>query len=144
MGLKEQFITSTVIQGAESRYLPIEWHCLALVFAAQKLHHYLISYTLHLVTKCYPIKYLLTRPTLAGRPARWLFSLAEYEMICKAPRAVKSQALADLLAHFPSGEYEPPSEELPGDEWRSFPKRRWESGAWVSMARLQPRAEVQG
>ncbi|KAG5552838.1 hypothetical protein RHGRI_010819 [Rhododendron griersonianum] len=106
---------------------PDERHCLALVFAAQKLRHYLLSYPLHLITKCDPIRYLLNRPALAGRPARWLLSLAEYEIICKALRAVKSQALADLLAHFPSGRYEPPSEDLPGDD---FQAAQAEVGEW--------------
>ncbi|KAG5562371.1 hypothetical protein RHGRI_005194 [Rhododendron griersonianum] len=64
---------------------------------------------------------------MAGRSARWLLSLAEYEIICKAPRAVKSQALADLLAHFPSGQYEPPSEDLPGDD---FQAAQAEVGEW--------------
>lgn len=113
------YYISRVIQGAEARYSPVERHCLALVFAAQKLRHYLLAYTVHLITRCDPIRFLLTRPALAGRPARWLLSLAEYDITCKAPKAVKSQALADLLAHFPSGEYEPPSEELPGDDFQA-------------------------
>jgi hypothetical protein len=34
-------------------------------------------------------------------------------MKCVTPNAIKSKALVDLLAHFPSGEYEyaPPSEQ---------------------------------
>ncbi|GMP34881.1 hypothetical protein CsSME_00007569 [Camellia sinensis var. sinensis] len=71
------------------------------------------------MTRSDPIRFLLTRPTLSGRPARWLLSLAEYDITCKAPKAIKSQALADLLAHFPSEEHEPPSDELPGDEFQA-------------------------
>ncbi|GMP78570.1 hypothetical protein CsSME_00034472 [Camellia sinensis var. sinensis] len=113
------YYISRVIQGAEVRYFPIERHCLALVFAAKKLRHYLLSYPIHLMTRSDPIRFLLTRPALSGRPARWLLSLAEYDITCKAPKAIKSQALADLLAHFPSGEHEPPSDELPGDEFQA-------------------------
>ncbi|XP_028114221.1 uncharacterized protein LOC114312222 [Camellia sinensis] len=35
--------------------------------------------------------------------ARWLLALAEYDITCVTPKAIKSQALADLLAQFPSG-----------------------------------------
>ena len=48
--------------------------------------------------------------------ARWLLLLAEFDIVCLTPKAIKSQALADLLAHFPNGEFEPPSEALPGEE----------------------------
>ncbi|GMP59684.1 hypothetical protein CsSME_00022869 [Camellia sinensis var. sinensis] len=83
------YYMSKVIQGAEIRYFPIERHCLALVFATKKLYHYLLSYPIHLMTKSDPIRFLLTRPALSGRLARWLLSLAEYEITCKAPKAIK-------------------------------------------------------
>ncbi|XP_028123698.1 uncharacterized protein LOC114320834 [Camellia sinensis] len=113
------YYISRVIQGAEIRYSGIERHCLALVFAAKKLCHYLLSYHIHLMTRSDPIRFLLTRPALSGRPARWLLSLAEYDITCKAPKVIKSQALADLLAHFLSRKHEPPSDELPGDEFQA-------------------------
>ena len=31
-------------------------------------------------------------------------------------KAIKSQALSDLLAYFPSGSFEPPTDHIPGDE----------------------------
>ncbi|XP_028082845.1 uncharacterized protein LOC114284155 [Camellia sinensis] len=55
------------VNGAELRYTPIERHCLALIFTAQKLHHYFLPH---------PIQ------------------------------AIKSQALADLLAQFSFGKHE--------------------------------------
>ncbi|XP_028109700.1 uncharacterized protein LOC114308334 [Camellia sinensis] len=44
----------------------------------------------------------------------WLLALAEYDITCVTPKAIKSQALADLLAQFPSGEHEPAEVSLPG------------------------------
>ncbi|GJR46865.1 hypothetical protein Tco_1314968 [Tanacetum coccineum] len=46
------------------------------------------------------------------RAARRFLTLAGYDMKCVTPNAMKSQALVDLLAHFPCGEYEyaPPAE----------------------------------
>lgn len=40
----------------------------------------------------------------------------EYNLKCVVPRAIKSPAYADLLAIFPSGTFEPPHEEFPGDK----------------------------
>ncbi|GFZ04508.1 hypothetical protein Acr_17g0000800 [Actinidia rufa] len=57
VGVERQvYYISRVIQGAEVRYAPIETHCLALVFAAKKLRHYLLSYPHHLITKCNPFR----------------------------------------------------------------------------------------
>ncbi|GKC01672.1 hypothetical protein Tco_0987808, partial [Tanacetum coccineum] len=46
------------------------------------------------------------------RNARRFLTLAGYDMKCVTPNAMKSQALVDLLAHFPCGEYEyaPPAD----------------------------------
>ncbi|XP_028055176.1 uncharacterized protein LOC114259368 [Camellia sinensis] len=77
------YYISRKIRGVEVRYTPIERHCLALVFTAQKLRHYFLAHQIQIVTR-----------TL---------------------KAIKSQALADLLAQFPSGDYEPVNEELRGE-----------------------------
>ncbi|XP_028059370.1 uncharacterized protein LOC114263073 [Camellia sinensis] len=47
--------------------------------------------------------------------ARWLLVLAEYDITCVTPKAIKIQALADLLAQFPSGGHEPVEVPLPGE-----------------------------
>ncbi|XP_028113348.1 uncharacterized protein LOC114311403 [Camellia sinensis] len=55
------------------------------------------------------------KPALIGKVARWLLALGEFKITCVAPKAIKNQALADLLAQFPSGDYEPVNEELRGE-----------------------------
>lgn len=92
------YYISRKVQGVEERYTPIERHCLALAFTTQKLRHYFLSFKVQLVTKNDPIRYLFSRPVLTGRTARWLLALAEFEIVCVALRAIKCQALADLLA----------------------------------------------
>ncbi|XP_028062982.1 uncharacterized protein LOC114266295 [Camellia sinensis] len=109
------YYISRKIRGAEVRYTPVERHCLALVFIAQKLRHYFLAHQIQIVTRSDPIRYLLSKPALTGKVARWLLALGEFEITCVAPKAIKSQALADLLAQFPSGDYEPVNEELRGE-----------------------------
>ncbi|KAM1238186.1 hypothetical protein ACFX13_039701 [Malus domestica] len=70
------YYLSRMLTGAELNYSPIEKICLALMFAIQKLRHYMHAYTIHLVAKADPIIYV---------PAK----------------AVKGQALADFFADHP-------------------------------------------
>ncbi|XP_028072670.1 uncharacterized protein LOC114274890 [Camellia sinensis] len=58
------------------------------------------------------IRYLLSKPALTGKVARWLLALGEFKITCVAPKAIKSQALTDLLVQFSSGDYEPVNEQL--------------------------------
>ncbi|XP_028070435.1 uncharacterized protein LOC114272919 [Camellia sinensis] len=109
------YYISRKIRGAEVRYTPVERHCFALVFTAQKLRHYFLVHQIQIVTISDPIRYLLSKPALTGKVARWLLALGEFEITCVAPKAIKTQALADLLAQFPSGDYEPVNEELKGE-----------------------------
>lgn len=105
------YFLSRIIHGPEAKYTSIERHC-SLVIVAQKLRHYMLSFTIHIITRCDPIKFLLARIVLIGRAARWFLILSEYDLKCMVPQAIKSQAYAYLLAIFPSGTFEPPHEEL--------------------------------
>lgn len=62
-----------------------------------------------------PIRYLLSRPALSGRKARWLLQLSEFDIECVTPKAIKGQVFADLLASFPSKDPFELSEEIPGE-----------------------------
>lgn len=44
-------------------------------------------------------RFLLSRPALSGRTARWLLQLSEFYIECVTPKAIKGQVFADLLAH---------------------------------------------
>ena len=56
------------------------------------------------MTKSHEIKTLLRQPILSDRISQWLLQLAQYSLIAGIPKAVKSQAIADLLAQFPGEE----------------------------------------
>ena len=96
------YYLSRCLHGNELNYPPMEKYCLALVFAIQKLCHYFLAHKLMVVTKSDPINFLLSKPTLLGRIVKWLLLLGEFDIAVVQPNVIKSQALLDLLAHFPS------------------------------------------
>ena len=56
------------------------------------------------MTKSHTIKSLLWQPILSSRISQWLLQLSQYDLKARTPKAVKSQAIADLLAWFPGEE----------------------------------------
>ena len=95
------FYLSQTLNGAELNYSPIEKMCLALFFAIDKLEHYIQAYTIRLIAKADPIKYVLSRPVVLGRIARWVVLLQQYDLAYVPQKVVKGQALADFLANHP-------------------------------------------
>ena len=59
------YINHTLVQ-YELNYTCIEKACLVVVFASQKLRHYMLAHTTQLVAKINPLKYLLNKTTLTG------------------------------------------------------------------------------
>src|SRR5664279_4535365 len=110
------YYLSRMLVGAEHAYSPIEKHCLALVFAIKKLRHYMLSHRVTLISKVDPLKYLMTRPMLTGRLAKWAIILTEFDITYMPQKAIKGQALADFLAEYPIPDDSPLACEFPGEE----------------------------
>ena len=64
----------------ECKYIMIERLCLALVWATRRLRHYVTEYSILLVSRLDPLKYLFDRPVLTGRLMRWLVLLTEFDI----------------------------------------------------------------
>ena len=56
------YLSRTMI-GAEHRYNPVEKECLALVFAIQKMRHYLVGQLIHVISRVNPLRILMTKPS---------------------------------------------------------------------------------
>ena len=67
------------------------------------------------MTKSHAIKALLQQPILSGRISQWLLQFSQYDLSIGTPRAVKSQAIVDLLAQFLGEEEFPFGNEVPGE-----------------------------
>ncbi|XP_026378210.1 uncharacterized protein LOC113272612 [Papaver somniferum] len=103
------------MRDAQLRYPKAERACLALVHAIQRFRHYLLSNRVVLVAKDDPIKFLLSKPALIGRPTKWLLQISELDIACVPCKAIKGQAVADLLATFPWEDTTLLHEEVPGE-----------------------------
>ena len=95
------YLSRTMI-GAEHRYNTIEKKCLALVFAIQKMQHYLLRQRINVIIKVNPLRLLMTRPSsLNRRLAKWAILLSQYDMQIMPQKAIKGQAMVDFLADHP-------------------------------------------
>uniref|UniRef100_A0A2N9EZ34 RNA-directed DNA polymerase n=1 Tax=Fagus sylvatica TaxID=28930 RepID=A0A2N9EZ34_FAGSY len=112
---KPIYYVSRALRDAETRYSGAERACLALIYASQRLRHYFLAHKIQLITKSHPIRSLLHRPVLSGRLAQWLLQLSQYEITTETPIAIKSQAIADLLAQFSGEDSSSISHEVPGE-----------------------------
>jgi hypothetical protein len=83
---------------AETRYPDIEKLCLCLFFTCTKLHHILLSAETAVICKSDVIMHMLSAPVLKGRLGKWMFALSEFDIRYQPTKAVKGQALADLIA----------------------------------------------
>ena len=91
------YLRRTLI-GAKSQYNPIEKECLALVFAVQKIRHYLVGQTIQVVSRVNPLHILMTKSgSLNSRLASWVILMSQYDMNLVSQKGVKGQALADFL-----------------------------------------------
>nr|POF21550.1 retrovirus-related pol polyprotein from transposon 297 [Quercus suber] len=107
------YYINRALKDAETRYPRAKKACLAIVYASQRLHHYFLTYEVWLMTKSHAIKTLLQEPILSGRISQWLLQLSQYDLRMGTPKAVKSQAIADLLAQFSRDEEFPLGDEVP-------------------------------
>lgn len=74
---------------------------MAVVFSTQKLHHYMLSHTIQLVSTIDPLKYMLSRIALIGQLAKWVMLLSEFDIHYVDRKATKGQAIVDHLADAP-------------------------------------------
>ena len=109
------YLSRTMI-GAEHRYNPVEKECLALVFAVQKMRHYLVGQLIHVISRVNPLRILMTKPSsLKNRLANWAILLSQYEMRFLPQKAIKGQAVADFLADHPVSQTSKLYEDLPDE-----------------------------
>jgi hypothetical protein len=92
------FYLSRRLPDTEIRYSDMEKLCLCLFFTCTQLRHILLSAEVIIICKLDVIKHMLSAPVLKGRLRKWMFALSEFDIRYQPAKAVKGQALADLIA----------------------------------------------
>jgi hypothetical protein len=92
------FYLSRRMLNAETRCPEIQKLCLCLFFTCTKLRHILLSAETVVICKSDVIKHMLSAPVLKGRLGKWMFALSVFDIRYQPTKAVKRQALADLIA----------------------------------------------
>jgi hypothetical protein len=81
----------------ETRYHEMEKLRLCLFFTCSKLWHILLFAEIIVICKSDIIKHMMSAPVLKGRLRKWMFALSEFDIQYQPAKAVKGQALVDLI-----------------------------------------------
>nr|XP_009612395.1 uncharacterized protein LOC104105716 [Nicotiana tomentosiformis] len=96
-GRKEQAIyyLSKKFTPCEAKYTLIERSCCALTWIAQKLKHYMLAYTTHLISRLDPLKYIFQKPMPTGNLAKWQIFLSEFDIVFGIPESIITDNVAN-------------------------------------------------
>ncbi|RVW21449.1 Pol polyprotein [Vitis vinifera] len=100
----------------ECKYIMIERLCLALVWATKRLRHYMTEYSVLLVSRLDPLRYLFDRPVLTGRLMRWLVLLIEFDIHYVTQKSVKGSIVVDHLASLPISDDRSVNDDFPDEQ----------------------------
>ena len=101
----------------ECRYIMIERLYLALVWATRRLRHYVIAYSILLVSRLDLLRYLFDRPVLICRLMRWLVLLIEFDIQYVRHKPVKGSVVVDHLASLPLSDDRPIDVDFPNEQF---------------------------
>ncbi|RVW73073.1 Retrovirus-related Pol polyprotein from transposon 17.6 [Vitis vinifera] len=99
----------------ETRYVMIERYCLALVWATRRLRHYMTEYSVHLISRLDPLRYLFDRPAF-GRLMRWLVLLTEFDIHYVTQKSIRGSIVADHLASLPVSDARAIDDDFPDED----------------------------
>ncbi|XP_073131021.1 uncharacterized protein [Henckelia pumila] len=90
------YYVSHALKGAKVRYTEFEKMALALVITARKLRPYFLSHLITVFTNSL-LGRIMTHPDASGRLVKWSVELGEYDIEYQLRKAIKAQALSDVL-----------------------------------------------
>ena len=78
------------------------------------------EYSILLVSRLDPLRYLFDRPVLTGRLLRWLVLLTEFDIQYVTQKSVKGSIVADHLASFPVSDDRSINDDFPNEQFVSM------------------------
>ncbi|XP_042493217.1 uncharacterized protein LOC122072850 [Macadamia integrifolia] len=100
----------------ETRYTTLKKTCAALVWATRRLRHYMLTYSVFLVSRMDPIKYLFEKPALTGKLAHWLLLLAEFNIVYVTQKSIKGSVIIEHLSAHPVVDTRPLNDIFPDED----------------------------
>ena len=91
------YYISKSLHGPELNYTITKKELLVVVYALNKFRHYVIGYPIFVHTDHSAIRYLMKKPVVSSRLARWLLLLQEFD-ITIIDKLGKSNIVADYLS----------------------------------------------
>ena len=91
------YYASRQLVAVEQNYSTIEWEALGMVYSVQNFRHYLLGYSFVFYVDYDALKYMINKPQLSGRFARWMLLLQEFTFTIHV-RLGKKHANADHLS----------------------------------------------
>ncbi|RVW72389.1 hypothetical protein CK203_056262 [Vitis vinifera] len=82
-----------------------------------KVEHYMIEYSVHLISRLDPLRYLFDRLALASRLMRWLVLLTKFDIQYVSQKCIEGSVVADHLASLPTIESRPVDDDFPDEEF---------------------------
>ena len=65
--------------------------------ASRKLRQYMLYYTMRLISRMDPIKYIFEKPALTRKISRWQMLLSKFDIVFGTKKAIKGQSIVDYL-----------------------------------------------
>ena len=75
------------------------------------------EYSIHLVSRLDPLRYLFDRFVLIGRLMRWLVLLTEFDIQYVTQKSVKDSIVTDHLASLPVSDDRPIDDDFPNEQF---------------------------
>ncbi|XP_048131576.1 uncharacterized protein LOC125314137 [Rhodamnia argentea] len=97
------YYLSKKFSDSKTNYSEVEKTCVALVWVLHGLRQYTLHHQIMLTTECDPINYLLEKPALVGKLAKWQILISEFDVQTMTQKSVKVRAIADMLAENAAG-----------------------------------------
>ena len=77
----------------------------------------MIEYSVHLISRLDPLRYLFDRPALTGRLMRWLVLLTEFDIQYVSQKSIKGSIIIDHFASLPTSKDRPVDDDFPKKEF---------------------------